>query len=82
MGRRVSTESEREPDLGGVCWERACGLSVWSAMPCSLHDKALDEEPDNPQGTESHLGAAQLHTRQEGAQLFTDPHPLPHPPPP
>ena len=43
----MSTESEREPDLGGVCWERACGLSVWPAMPCSRHDKALDEEPDS-----------------------------------
>lgn len=78
----MSTRSEREPDLGGVCWERGCGLCVWPMVPCSRHDKALDEEPDNPQGTESRLGAAQLHPRQEGAQLFTDPHPLPAVPPP
>ena len=70
----MSTRLEREPDLGGVCWERGCGLCVWPMVPCSRHDKALDKEPDNPQGTESRLGAAQLHPRQDGAQLFTDPH--------
>ena len=30
---------------------------MWSTVPCNGPNKAVDEDPANPQGTESHLGA-------------------------